>query len=421
MSPFTRSLPEFQKSFAPQAPETTSAPDDCDGDTPSSQSDDAAAVAHVTEEAASENNDLPDGPEATVAQEDKKGSNPSAPSTDSFPGKFTEGQRPAALKHAYLHEYYSYHGAKQRAGKSGIKFGFQSLADLLNHLGPISQAGDTLDRVDPKDGYTRGNVRWASKALQRTNQTKMHIHQAFGVEGSVKEFAETLGISRSTLSDRVNKQCLTMEEVILKYHPERVAELVDPDSFPINNEQQFSDLWCRVYQEVFGHPYFLGTSSRALRDLYQQLDHRKVHLPAFVRIILTYWGPLVRQTEKANIWPPLPHLPAPKPLFDNLNYAFVMYKEVLGRRKRWISDCEVSLREIYAGEIFNLGDDAFIDVLRAFMYSREWGLADDRGHRLVTYLDQRLAPKIEALAGQLSEVPEDYWIELEEFAERLYN
>lgn len=47
-------------------------------------------------------------------------------------------------------------------------------AAFLKHIGPRPR-GYSLDRIDNARGYEPGNVRWASRATQRRNQTRIRL------------------------------------------------------------------------------------------------------------------------------------------------------------------------------------------------------------------------------------------------------
>ena len=73
--------------------------------------------------------------------------------------------------------YNSYRGMRDRISRSdhykknGIGTGWSSFDDFIKDVGPRPK-GHHLDRIDPKKGYTKGNVRWAKSVdLSRNRST----------------------------------------------------------------------------------------------------------------------------------------------------------------------------------------------------------------------------------------------------------
>jgi hypothetical protein len=91
-------------------------------------------------------------------------------------------QAKAVTKHGRAHtsEYQSYHAARQRClnpkdarysdyGGRGIEFRFQSFEQFFAILGE-RPSGLLLERIDNNRHYEPGNVKWATRSAQQTNQ-----------------------------------------------------------------------------------------------------------------------------------------------------------------------------------------------------------------------------------------------------------
>jgi len=79
-------------------------------------------------------------------------------------------------------EYRAYYNAKERCtnpkgpnwkdyGGRGIKFLFASFQQFLDELGPRPSPQHSLDRWDNDGPYAPGNCRWATKSVQRRNNS----------------------------------------------------------------------------------------------------------------------------------------------------------------------------------------------------------------------------------------------------------
>jgi hypothetical protein len=80
-------------------------------------------------------------------------------------------------------EYRAYHDAKQRCtnpkskkwndyGGRGIKFRFRSFAQFFSELGLRPDPSHSLDRKKNDGHYEIGNVRWATRSRQMSNQRR---------------------------------------------------------------------------------------------------------------------------------------------------------------------------------------------------------------------------------------------------------
>ena len=74
--------------------------------------------------------------------------------------------------------------------------------------------GYTLDRIDNSKGYEPGNVRWASKKLQAQNSSWPKRITMGGITQNVSEWAAETGISKHTISRRINSLGWSAEQAV---------------------------------------------------------------------------------------------------------------------------------------------------------------------------------------------------------------
>jgi hypothetical protein len=94
--------------------------------------------------------------------------------------------------HASFHDY----------GGRGIEFRFESFEAFYAHLGPRPR-GYTLERVDNDGHYELGNVRWATREDQQNNRRANQYITFKGKTLNITQWAQELGVSRSTLYNRI--------------------------------------------------------------------------------------------------------------------------------------------------------------------------------------------------------------------------
>lgn len=111
-------------------------------------------------------------------------------------------------------EYHSWASMKQRCnnpkdkrfsfyGGRGIGYcdRWESFENFLEDMGSRPN-GFTLDRIDNNKGYSKGNCRWADIKTQMNNTSRNKFYVIDGVEKTLSQWAETLNLKSSTVSQR---------------------------------------------------------------------------------------------------------------------------------------------------------------------------------------------------------------------------
>lgn len=65
--------------------------------------------------------------------------------------------------------------------------------------------GMSLDRIDPNKDYNPENCRWSTKKEQANNRRNTLRLEYNGENHTISEWAEKLGINRSTLNNRIHR------------------------------------------------------------------------------------------------------------------------------------------------------------------------------------------------------------------------
>lgn len=79
----------------------------------------------------------------------------------------------------------------------------ESFENFLKDMGDRPSLDYSLDRIDNSKGYFKENCRWATRKTQMNNRGVNHVIGYDGVEMTVAEWAESLGIPYTTFSARV--------------------------------------------------------------------------------------------------------------------------------------------------------------------------------------------------------------------------
>lgn len=90
--------------------------------------------------------------------------------------------------------------------------------DFANFIRDVGERPDgmTLERIRNNEGYSHGNVRWASRHEQMQNTRGVVLITHNGETRTISEWARYVGIKPSTLNARLNVLGYTIEEALLK-------------------------------------------------------------------------------------------------------------------------------------------------------------------------------------------------------------
>jgi hypothetical protein len=89
-----------------------------------------------------------------------------------------------------------------------------SFENFRADMGPRPSLAHTLDRIDNEKGYSPDNCRWATRRVQLCNRRNARLVSIGGETKTITEWAESLGISRNTLTYRLDVMRLTPVEAL---------------------------------------------------------------------------------------------------------------------------------------------------------------------------------------------------------------
>lgn len=89
-----------------------------------------------------------------------------------------------------------------------------SFEAFLTDVGTRPSRQHSLDRIDNNGNYEPGNVRWSTVVRQNYNRRSNHLITHNGVTLTLTEWAQRLGITRSTLSARFNLRGWTIDKAM---------------------------------------------------------------------------------------------------------------------------------------------------------------------------------------------------------------
>lgn len=141
--------------------------------------------------------------------------------------------------------YSKTHAAYRLYGGRGIQVcdqwrngvdGMTPVETFAHDMGGRPSTSHSLDRIDNNGNYTPTNCRWATPLEQSRNNRNCRQVTLQGKTQSVTEWAEELGVSRSTIYKRLDAGC-TPQEALLS---DRVA--MRRRGLPVSQQRQLSSL-----------------------------------------------------------------------------------------------------------------------------------------------------------------------------------
>jgi hypothetical protein len=134
-------------------------------------------------------------------------------------------ERAAKIKHGhYINnrpspEYYAWRSIKERCknpnhhsypkyGGSGILIHEEWVNDFksfLDYIGPRPSLSHTVDRIDYKEGYVPGNIRWSDRSTQNRNRSDNKWITANDITMCLEDWAKKLGCSPTAIRLRVKR------------------------------------------------------------------------------------------------------------------------------------------------------------------------------------------------------------------------
>ena len=125
--------------------------------------------------------------------------------------------------------YNTWNGIRQRVsnpkdkdyvgyGGRGIRMEPEWLSDfasfrswVLEHIGPKPSNQHTIDRIDNDEGYTKGNLRWATRTVQQNNRRGSRLITRDGKTLTLTQWCRALGLNCAAVRRRVDALGWPME------------------------------------------------------------------------------------------------------------------------------------------------------------------------------------------------------------------
>lgn len=144
--------------------------------------------------------------EVTTARSTKHGHSPTGGLTPTYHSWVGMVQRCTNQRHTSWPDY----------GGRGITVceRWMTFNNFIADMG-VKPPRSSIDRLDNSKGYSPGNCRWTTVILQARNRRSNVFITANGVTRTRAEWAERLGISPSTLDDRIKHGCSEVEAVTM--------------------------------------------------------------------------------------------------------------------------------------------------------------------------------------------------------------
>ena len=128
-------------------------------------------------------------------------------------------------------------------GGRGIKYPkkWKDFSGFLEDMSDSFSEGLLLDRIDNNGSYSKENCRWATRKQQQRNTRTNKIIEYQGEKKCLAEWAESLGMNKSTLAKRLNRSNWDIEKAISKKVSERVN-----DGVALKGKRMTITYWAKV-------------------------------------------------------------------------------------------------------------------------------------------------------------------------------
>ena len=107
-------------------------------------------------------------------------------------------------------------------GRRGIEVceRWMDFRNFLNDMGIRPSSGMQVDRIDNDGDYCPSNCRWATRKEQARNRRDSNIVEFNGRRATVTEWAQLIGISVSTLKQRLKRGWSSSKTITEPVHSE---------------------------------------------------------------------------------------------------------------------------------------------------------------------------------------------------------
>ena len=104
----------------------------------------------------------------------------------------------------------------KRYGARGITIcrKWDTFAGFLEDMKSSYKKGLTIERVNNSEGYYKKNCRWATKKEQANNTRRNRIIKWQGLEKTLAQWSEIIGLNRTTITQRIDYYGWSIEKAL---------------------------------------------------------------------------------------------------------------------------------------------------------------------------------------------------------------